>query len=128
MIQVAAVLFGVLAVAVAAFQVALVLGAPWGELTLGGRWRGPLPARVRAVPVVSALLLLLCAAVIAARAGLAFAAIGPYAAVGAWIVVGVCALGTLANAVTPSRRERALWLPVVSPMLALAAIVAIAGP
>lgn len=128
MIQVAAVLFGVLAVAVAAFQVALVLGAPWGELTLGGRWRGALPVRVRVLPLVSALLLLLFAAVIAARAGIGFAGIAPRAAAGAWLVVGFSALATLANALTPSRRERALWLPVVSTMLVLSAIVAVAGP
>jgi hypothetical protein len=32
-------------------------------------------------------------------------------------VVAYCALGCLANAAMPSRRERQLWLPVVIAML-----------
>ena len=39
----AALVFGLLSLVVAAFQLALVLGAPWGEFTFGGRWRGALP-------------------------------------------------------------------------------------
>jgi hypothetical protein len=33
----AALLFTLLATGVGAFQIALLCGAPWGELTLGGR-------------------------------------------------------------------------------------------
>jgi hypothetical protein len=122
--QVAAVLFGLLSLLVAAFQLALVLGAPWGEFTLGGRWRGSLPCHARLIALGSLVLLGAFVAVMAARAGLAFAALQPFAAPLAWVVVGYCVLGCIANAATPSRRERAVWLPVVLCMLGLSVVVA----
>lgn len=125
MAQIAALLFVVLSLAVCAFQVALVLGAPWGELTLGGKWRGALPPGARLIAIVSAVVVAAFAAVIAARVDLAFAPLRPWAPALAWVVVAYCALGVVANAATPSRRERALWLPVVLGMLILSALVAL---
>lgn len=126
MIVAAAWFFAALSLGVAAFQVALALGAPWGEWTLGGRYRGALPPRVRGVPVVSAVLLASFAAVVLSRAGVAFPALAGVSDTAVWAVVAYCALGTVANAITPSRRERALWLPVVVGMLASSLRVALA--
>jgi len=42
-----------------------------------------------------------------------------------WVVVAYCAVGTVANAVTPSRPERRLWLPVVAAMLLCSLVVAL---
>jgi hypothetical protein len=122
--QHAAILFVVLAVMVVAFQLALVVGAPWGELTMGGRWQGVLPARARLVAALSAALMLAFAVVVVARAGLAFASVAPVSRPLAWAVVGACALSALANAASPSRRERAIWLPVAGCLLASSAVVA----
>ncbi|MEI7444661.1 MAG: hypothetical protein WCK28_07210 [Burkholderiales bacterium] len=124
---VAAIVFALLALVVAAFQLALVVGAPWGEFTLGGRWRGALPPAVRAIPLVSAVLLIAMAVVVAVRAGLfADPTFSASAAAGwTWAVVAYCAVGSIANAATPSRRERMLWLPVVLGMLASSLIVAL---
>ena len=124
MAQAAALLFVFVSVLVVAFQVALVLGAPWGEFTLGGRWRNSLPLHARFIAVVSAALLGAFAIVITARSGLAFVPLQSWAPTLSWVVVGYCALGTLANMVTPSRRERAVWLPVVLCMLVLSIFVA----
>jgi hypothetical protein len=120
----AALVFTLLAAGVGAFQLALLCGAPWGELTLGGRWPGRLPAKVRLIPLVSLLLLAGLAAVVLARAGLALPGLGEQADWLVWGVVGYCALGCLANAATPSRRERRLWLPVVIAMLICSLVVA----
>jgi hypothetical protein len=122
---VAAIGFAVLASAVIVFQLALVLGAPWGELTLGGRYRGALPLRLRAVPLASAVLIGGFSAIVLARAGLAFASLQGASGSLVWFVVAYCAAGVLANAATPSRRERALWLPVVGAMLLASAVVAL---
>ncbi|MBT9500478.1 MAG: hypothetical protein IV092_04485 [Burkholderiaceae bacterium] len=124
MSEFAALLFTLIAVGISAFQLALVLGAPWGEFTLGGRWRGSLPIKVRAIPVLSLLLLPGFGAIILARAGFAVPLVQPHAHALAWLVVGYCALGTLVNAITPSRRERNLWFPVVLCMLILSLLVA----
>ncbi|MBK7908689.1 MAG: hypothetical protein IPJ78_19370 [Gemmatimonadetes bacterium] len=96
---------------VIAFQLALVAGAPWGRLTQGGRVDGPLPPGARAVALFSAALLAVFIHMIRARA-----ASPPRFARAVWGVVAYCAVGTVANAITPSAAERALWLPVVSLM------------
>lgn len=121
----AAVAFALLAAGVVVFQMALVLGAPWGELTLGGRWRGRLPLHLRVLPLVSVLVLSAFLAVVLARAGLAFPGMQQQATLYIWIVVGYCALGIVANIATPSRKERLVWLPVVSSMAAAGTLVAL---
>jgi hypothetical protein len=85
-----------------------------------------LPIGVRALPAISILLLLGFSAVILARAGLAFAHLNEYAHTLSWVVVGYCVLGCLANAATQSKRERSIWMPVVSCMLVTSSIVAMA--
>ena len=107
--------FSVLTAAVAAFQLALVGGAPWGALTQGGRFVGALPSSARAIAAFSALLLLAFIGIVRAHASAVQAPRFPRAI---WVVVAYCALGILANAITPSVRERALWLPVVIVMFA----------
>ena len=123
--RLAAYVFMALVAVGAAFQLALAAGMPWGEFTLGGKFRGRLPGRIRVVSLFSACLLMLFACIVAASAGLVFHAMHSAASQAIWFVVGYCALGVLANAATPSRRERMLWLPVVSLMLTASLIVAL---
>ena len=121
---IAALLFALLAGGVGVFQLALVLGAPWGEFTLGGRWPGRLPVRGRWMAALSLLLLVVFSVMILARVGLGPARLEAWSRPGAWGVVAYCALGSVANALTPSRRERRLWLPAVLCMLGLSLVVA----
>jgi cell division protein FtsW (lipid II flippase) len=120
----AALLFSLVSGAVAIFQLALVLGAPWGELTMGGRWRGRLPPKVRLIAGFSMLLLCCFSVIIFARSNYGVPLFESHARQLAWVVVGYCAIGSLANIFTPSKRERQLWLPVLLVMLASSSVVA----
>lgn len=122
--DVAALLFCALAVLAAGFQMALALGMPWGTLTWGGRFPGRLPGSMRGVAVISAALLLTFALVVAVRARMVLPEWEPLSQIVIWVVVGYSALGVVANAVTPSPKERLLWLPVVLMMLACSVAVA----
>lgn len=82
----AALLFTLASTVVGAFQIALALGAPWGEFTLGGRWRGRLPTRVRFVPLLSVLLLIGFSAVILARSGFEVPLVQQHSQSLAWVV------------------------------------------
>ncbi len=104
-------IFTGLAGAATLFQIALALGAPWGALTQGGRVSGVLPASARVLAMVSAILLVGFIYVVRARA-----AAPPRFRRTSWVVVAYCALGIVANAITPSPAERLLWLPVVAIM------------
>lgn len=96
-----------------AFHTAMILGAPWGHLTMGGRWDGALPLPARGLSAVSAALILLMASVVATRAGLLawrFPAWSMYA------VVALMVLSIAMHVATPSAAERQLWLPVILAM------------
>lgn len=125
MVTTAAVMFVVMTAVVILFQLALALGAPWGEFTLGGRHRGQLPGAWRLVPILSLLLLLAFVLVVLIRAGITGAAYLDLSRTLIWFVVGYCALGCVANAMTPSPRERMIWLPLVALMFVCSACVAL---
>jgi hypothetical protein len=101
------------------------VGAPWGELTLGGRYKGALPRQIRAVPVISIGLILGFAAVVLSRAGTAFPELANLSIKLIWLVVAYCVLGVIMNTITPSKRERKLWVPVVTAMLVCSLMVAL---
>ncbi len=125
MVSVAALLFAALAAVVAGFQVALAAGMPWGELTWGGRFPGRLPGYMRGVAALSTVLMLGFALVVAVRAGVLLPGWEPVSRALVWGVVAYCVLGVLANALTPSRWERIIWLPVVSVLLLCSLVIAL---
>ena len=123
----AAVVFLALTGFTVAFQLAVAAGAPWGHLTWGGRFPGALPPAMRAVAAFSALLLVALGGIVAANAGLLSLGAPAPSTHWMWVVVTYCALGVLANAVTPSKRARRMWLPVVGVMLVSSLFVALAS-
>ena len=120
-----AIIFAVLALVVICFQVVLLLGAPWGRLTWGGKYPGRLPRFMRIVAGVSALLLAGFALTVLVRAGVLVPSLLPASRVAIWIVVGYSVVGIVANATTKSRWERILWLPTTVGMLVCSLIVAL---
>lgn len=119
--------FALCSLATAAFQLALVTGAPWGHLTMGGQFPGTLPPSARAMAAFSMCLLVAFAWIIVRRAQLADPSTAPRLKRAAWLVVTYCVLGIVANAATPSAPERALWLPVALLMFATSVVVARSG-
>ncbi len=117
MIGVGATIFTVAAVLVILLHLALILGAPIGFMTMGGRHAGVLPRGARVASLLQALLV----------AG--FILIVQQAASGSpswllWLVLGVSALSLVANSITPSKRERMFGVPAALGMLIGSALVA----
>ena len=108
----AAILHTALMIIVILFQIALALGAPWGQYAMGGSFPGVYPVAMRVAAAGQALFLIFWAAIILARAGLAFARLQKMARHLIWLFVILSSLATLLNAITPSGPERAIWLPV----------------
>jgi len=128
-VRVSAVVAAALLAAVAVFQAALVLGAPWGEATQGGRastMDGVLTSGPRALAAVSACLLLFSAWIVLARAGVV--ANGPlgdrFVRVAAWIVAALLAVNTIANLAGRHPFERWVMGTVSLGAMLLAAVVA----
>ncbi|SEJ19393.1 hypothetical protein [Demequina mangrovi] len=116
-----------LLVLVAIFQVALAAGAPWGEAAWGGTHRGTLPVRLRVGSAFSALVLCGMAAAVLAGAGVIGDGRTTAITVVLWVIVGFLALTMLGNLASRSPRERAVFGPISSLLLAGAVIVAVAG-
>lgn len=118
--------FAALIAFVVMFQFALAAGKPWGHLTMGGRFSGPLPIAMRVAAVVQAAVLCGLAVAVLARADLILVAWREASRVGAWVAVVVSGLSLLMNLATPSKAERRLWAPVGLGLLVCSLIVALA--
>lgn len=100
---------------VAAFQVALAAGVPWGRASYGGAHPGVLPSRLRVVSAGAALLYSGLSVVVGSRR--------PPVKMRRHVLTGVTTLmgvGTVMNGISPSWPERAIWTPTTAVLTALA--------
>jgi hypothetical protein len=113
-------------VVIAAFQVALALGAPLGRAAWGGA-HVRLPIRLRIASAFADVVWIVAALVVLARAGVEASPIPTSVARWAtWVLVGLVAIGALANFASRSRWERFLWGPVATVLTLLTVAVATA--
>lgn len=109
-------LYCAMIIGVIGFQIALILGAPWGRLTQGGQIDGPLPRSGRIIAGVSIFIL----------AGLALSILSAdglwpnWPVWTAWVATGVNALVMILNWITRSPAERKLWAPITTLIFILA--------
>ena len=109
-------IYCVMILGVIGFQIALILGAPWGRITQGGQTEGPLPRSGRIVAATS----------IAILAGMGLGILSAdgrwpgWPAWTGWAALAVTALSMVLNWITPSKSERRLWGPIMTVMCALA--------
>lgn len=122
--SVSAIVFTVLTGIVMIFQACLAAGAPWGEASMGGKYPGKYPPKMRVVAIVNMIILGFTAIIVLSNAGLLIPQLKPISIAGIWIVVAFYALGTVLNTITPSKIER-IWAPVALFQLITSIIVAI---
>lgn len=123
--QVAAIVFGTVALGVVGFQMALALGAPWGAYAMGGAFPGRFPPALRVAAVVQAALIALLAVVVLSAAGVAWPGLVEAWPWLVWIPVVVAAVATVLNAISRSAGERRIWVPVAILMLVTSLTVAL---
>lgn len=111
---------------VVVFQICLASGAPWGEYALGGQNRGVLPKSLRITSVVSALIMLAQSGHYLAQADVLPQLLGSlWNEVVNWFWFAFAALGLIMNAISRSKKERTLWLPVLAISVGATLIVAL---
>jgi hypothetical protein len=124
----AAVVFTLVTAGVVAFQLALALGAPWGDYAMGGTFPGKYPPLMRVAAAVQAGLLILLALIVLSRAGLVLLSQWIERSTWLiWLVVAFSAVALVLNLVTSSSRERRIWAPVAAVLLVCSLTVALAG-
>ena len=116
-IQIAAILYILITVVVILFQLSLVLGAPWGEFTQGGRHKGTLPISGRISAAISIPILVFMASSISSVVGF----VPNWSVRTAYITLALQGVTAVFNLITPSLKERRLWGPVTTIAFILAA-------
>jgi hypothetical protein len=106
------------------FQLALVIGLPWGEYTQGGKTKGRLSTSGRITAAVSAVILVGMAQALLAPRGVGLFATAPEWLIGSmvWVTFGYAVLGFIVNWITPSKKERLIWGPVTTVLLVLVSL------
>lgn len=124
------VLATVLLVGVAAFQLALAAGAPWGDHAWGGAHRGRLPVRLRAGSALSAAFLGFAALVLLARGGaLAWSPLpGSLLGPATWALAALFGLNTLGNLAARTNVERFVFGGATAALAAACVLLALRGP
>ena len=107
------------------FQLALALGAPWGEMAMGGKFPGRFPPSMRVAALIQIGLLVGMALIVLAHVGVAFSAFYEISKSLIWVVVVICAVSAIMNIITPSKKERALWAPITIMLFFCVTILAI---
>lgn len=112
--------------AVALFQLAIVLGAPVGEYAYGGQHQGVLPVRFRVTSVFSMLIMLAVAGHYMAQLGV-FSPLLDEAgnAIANWGFVAFFALSALMNNISKSEKEKRVFGSITIAMLLSAILVAL---
>jgi hypothetical protein len=119
-----AVFLVVMTLVVTVFQIALALGAPWGEYAYGGTKTGKLPTGFRINSVVSAFVMLAISGHYLAQLGVFEPVLDSAGnSVVNWVLVGFTGLAALANNATRSKKERMVWgIPTILMFLAALAV------
>jgi hypothetical protein len=113
-------------ICVSLFQLALVLGAPMGEYTLGGSNTGRLPTKLRIVSSLSMVLNLAIGGHYLAQTGTVQPLLpADLNQITNWFLVGFTALGLLMNSISRSKKERRLWVPILILSLTCSVLVAL---
>ena len=124
MITTATIIYTLFSGIVIIFQLALALGVPLGGYSMGGKFPGKYPPRMRIVAVVNAIFLLLLILIVFLDAHLLSTDYEIYSWA-IWIVVGFSVLTLVMNIITKSVWERRIWAPVAFILLSSSLIVAL---
>lgn len=124
MLTIATTVYVATTLAIIGLHTALVLGAPWGVMTMGGQVTGSLPVPMRLASLGQALLLVYLALIVTEVAGFGTYAIVPGVSWLIWVPVVVSAVSLVLNSITPSRPERLFGMPVTALLLGASLVVA----
>jgi hypothetical protein len=97
---------------------------PWGEASMGGKFPGKYPPKMRIVSLLNSLVLSFIALVVMVKADILLPQYKSLSNVAIYFVVGFSVVATILNTITPSKIERKIWAPVTAVLLLTSIIVA----
>jgi hypothetical protein len=121
---IAAQIFSALTLIVILFQACLAAGLPWGAASMGGKFPGKYPPKMRLVAIINIFILAFIAIIVLSRANLLLPVMMPFSKIAIWVVVVFLLAGTIMNTISPSKIER-IWAPVALIQLIASIIIAL---
>jgi hypothetical protein len=118
-----AIALSVILLALAIFQLALALGAPLGRFAWGGQHR-VLPVRLRIGSAIAIVIYAVIVVIAFDRVGAIDVLPDVFAVVAMWVVFAYFALGIVMNAVSRSKPERYVMVPVTIVLTVLSFFIA----
>lgn len=100
-----------------AFHICLIIGKPWGHLTIAGKFRGELPVKMKMFSGLSIFILFSVALMVEIGSG--NIVLGTKSLKQKFLISAIVfnIIQTILHIITPSKWERILWLPIISIML-----------
>lgn len=105
------------AIIICLWQIALILGAPLGEYTMGGQEKGELSPKKKKLAGISLILIIFYLFNILSQTNIMFQSFKFITDYTVWGVIFLNSLTVLGNSITKSKKEKALWLPIAIIML-----------
>jgi len=123
-VTISAYVFTMLSIILVLFQFGLTIGMPWGKASMGGKYPGKYPSKMRIVSLINIFVLSIIATIVLIKADIIFPRLKSFSNVAIYFIVGFFVLATILNLITPSKIERKIWLPVAVVLLVTSIIVA----
>jgi hypothetical protein len=124
LIIISAYVFAILSFFIILFQLGLTIGMPWGAASMGGKFPGKYPPRMRVVSLINIFIASFIAAIVLIKSGIIWIQFKSFANVAIYFVVAFSLVATILNTITPSKIERKIWAPVAAILLLTSLIVA----
>jgi len=124
LVQVSAIVFTFFSGILIIFQGCLAAGLPWGKASMGGKYPGKYPPKMRIVAIINMLILALFAGIVLTEAEFFNHQLVHFSGIGIWVTVAFYFIATILNTITPSKIER-IWAPVALLQLAASLIIAL---
>jgi len=124
LVIISAYVFAILSFVIILFQLGLTIGMPWGAASMGGKFPGKYPHRMRVVSLINIFIISFIAAIVLIKSEIIWLQFKSFANVAIDFVVVFSVVATILNTITQSKIERKIWLPVALVLLVTSIIVA----
>lgn len=124
LVTISAIIFTALTGIVILFQGCLAAGVPWGEASMGGKYPGKYPPKLRIFAVLNMIVLAFISMLVLSESELYFSQLKTLSRIGIWVITVFFLIGTIMNTITPSKIER-IWAPVAAIQFVASLIIAL---
>ncbi len=123
-VTISAYIYSILMGIVIVFQACLAIGLPWGAASMGGKYPGKYPPKMRIIALINISVLSILILIVLIKAGLLLSQFSTFSNYAIWFAIFFALANTVLNTITKSKIER-IWMPITAIQLVASIIVAL---